>query len=234
MAMDPREPFERTPSSDGGISDPLCTGDTGDSRDLIDPDGLFAALDAVREQARSPVDAPGAETPARPPDASMHALREELTALRLLFENKILRDQTLQGIISRLHESLVDAQADLALKFLRPVLLEIIKLRDELAAIAAKDGAARTTFKDLLQDVDDLLDRQGALPFESPGDRVDPLVQRVKKTEPAENPEDAGLIIKRLRPGFRYYDKVILRPEEVVALARPITPRAEPSGGLRP
>jgi molecular chaperone GrpE (heat shock protein) len=237
--MNPRAPSDPTRSPEGGIPDSGSPREKRDSLDPIDPDGMFAALDALREQVQLRDDAPGVETRSveavrEDTGTSTPALRAELAELRLLFEQKILRDQTLQGIIGRLHESLIDAQADLALKFLRPVLLEIIKLRDELAALVPRDDPSSPTFKDLLQDVDDLLDRQGAIPFECPGDRVDPSLQRVKKTEPAEDPSDAGKITKRLRPGFRYYDKIILRPEEVVALAKPTIPRADLSGGPIP
>lgn len=182
-------------------------------------------FDPIRD-ADSPEDVPIAG------EAMIRELREEVAALKRLFELKILRDQGQQELIARLHESLQDAQADLALKFLRPILLELIGLRDALAAAADGDGADRPALAQFRQDVDDLLYRQGVEPFSCPGDRLDPTLQRVKRTHPADNPDDIGLVVERLRPGFRYQEKAILRPEEVASFARPATdPTGRPPGG---
>jgi molecular chaperone GrpE (heat shock protein) len=177
----------------------------------LEASDLATTVAAIRE----PTETPGV------PDPGVAAIRDELAGLKRLFEQKIFRDQGLQGIISKLHESLQDAQADLALKFLRPVLLELIGLRDELAVGAAGPGPAATALDQFRQDVDDLLYRQGVEPFTCPGERVDPALQRVKRTRPADQPDEAGRVVERLRPGFRYGEKVVLRPEEVVALAKP-------------
>jgi molecular chaperone GrpE len=177
----------------------------------LDASDLAASLAAIQDRTETRVE----------PDSGVSALRDELAGLKRMFEQKILRDQSLQGIISRLHESLQDAQADLALKFLRPILLELIGLRDELAAGAVAEGPAAPILDQFRQDVDDLLYRQGVEPFSCPGDRVDPALQRVKRTRPADQPEEAGRVVERLRPGFRYGEKVVLRPEEVAALAKP-------------
>jgi molecular chaperone GrpE (heat shock protein) len=201
-----------------------AAGDGHDALAGLDAGALTSTLAEIRDRAATPVG----------PEAGFQELREEIAGLKRLFEQKILRDQGLQGIINRLHESLQDAQADLALKFLRPILLELIRLHDALAAGAAADGPAARTLDQFRQDVEDLLYRQGAEPYVCPGDRVDPARQRVKRTRPADHPDDAGLVVERLRPGFRYLEKLILRPEEVVALAKPTTQPNERKGGTHP
>jgi molecular chaperone GrpE (heat shock protein) len=112
--------------------------------------------------------------------------------------------------------------------------MELIQLRDALAEGATADSPASPILEQFRQDVDDLLERQGAKPFVCPGDRFDPTQQSVKRSRPADNFADAGRVIQRLRPGFRYHEKVILRPEEVVALARPETDNSENPRGNHP
>lgn len=151
-------------------------------------------------------------------ETALTEMRSELTQLRQLFEDKLLRDGSHQLLVKSLHESLTAAQGDLVARVLRPMLLQLVQIYDAVVAAQRAEPKSKR-LPELAQDIEDILYRQGYERYSCPGDKLDPKLQTVRRTRPASDPADVGRIVERLRPGFRSENQVVLRPEEVVVFA---------------
>ncbi len=173
------------------------------------------------EESRAPV----------PPIADyredFQGVRDELAALRGLFETKLLRDRSQQQVIDKLHASLKEAEADLVWNIRRPILAEIVQMHDYLSdALAKADSPA--VLQRFLEDLEDLLLRLGVEPYRTSGDQFDARTQSLKRGVPAVSPAQVGTIAERIRPGFKS-DRHTLRPEAVAVYVR--SPQTTSKGG---
>lgn len=131
-----------------------------------------------------------------------------LTALRAAFDAKIRYDEVREQRIAALHQELEEHRRGLYRQLMKPVLLDIIGLYDEIA----KTGERAF----LLDSVEEILRRYGVEAFACEDDTVDRSRQRVIDVTPAASKSDDRKVALRVRPGFEVDGKV-LRPEWVVA-----------------
>jgi molecular chaperone GrpE (heat shock protein) len=145
-------------------------------------------------------------------DDQLSALRESESVNHRLFDT--LHDELIRYRDNFLHESLQ-----------KPFIRDLVILFDDLSGIAsqldATDEASgarpktRQNLENALHSLVEILHRLEVTEIE-PKERVDRALHRVISYEPADFPEEDGLIIMRVKRGFLWRDKV-LRPEEVVA-----------------
>ena len=132
-----------------------------------------------------------------------------LRDIKVSFDSKIRYDEVKEQQIAVLHEELEAHRKGLYQQILRPVLIDLIGIYDQVAASQAADAQ-------LLEVIETVLERYGVTRYQCDGDRIDRSRQKVIDVE---STGDAGLdrrLARRLRPGFEMDDKV-LRPEWVVA-----------------
>jgi molecular chaperone GrpE len=185
-------------------------------------------------ESPSPPDLPGADPTPTPESARvpgeghllglLESIAERLARLESRFDDKIKNDAAREAIVQRLHTEVQDYRTDLLLKVLRPVLLDLISLYDEMGQALASPGPEDSGSRERLlagfqQEVADILYRQGVEPFAHEGEQFDPRRQRASRTLPAPAPEREGQIAARLRPGFAAGERV-LRPELVAVYVR--------------
>jgi molecular chaperone GrpE len=111
------------------------------------------------------------------------------------------------------------------LKILRPLVLDLITLHDNLGkwdGIGA-DAPAAVSYADLQGDLEGILYRNGFETFAVAEDVFDPRRQRALRTVPTEDPGLDKRVVERLRKGFVYEGKVI-RPECVAVYVHRPTP----------
>jgi len=130
-----------------------------------------------------------------------------LTALHEAFDAKIRYDEVREQRIAALHQELEEHRRGLYQKILKPVLLDIIGLYDEITA----SGQVV-----LLDSVEEILRRHGVEAFSCEEDTVDRSRQRVIDVVPTARAGDDRRVARRVRPGFEV-DGRVLRPEWVVA-----------------
>lgn len=130
-----------------------------------------------------------------------------LTALQEAFDAKIRYDEVREQRISALHQELEEHRRGLYQQILKPVLLDIIGLYDEIAASEQAFG---------LDSVEEILRRYGVEAFRCEQDTVDRSRQRVIDVVPAASEDDDRKVARRVRPGFKA-DGRVLRPEWVAA-----------------
>jgi molecular chaperone GrpE len=127
------------------------------------------------------------------------------------------------SVLDELHAQLQEARADLHWKILRPVLLDLVKLHDQIAQAMGRSTDGGGILTEFRQDIEDILYRQGFNPFTVEDDRFDPRRQQPVSTLPTPAPEKARTIAQRVAPGFASENRV-LRPEKVVVYAATSAP----------
>jgi molecular chaperone GrpE len=162
---------------------------------------------------------------------SLSALIEDLQGE---FERKIKYDESKERIIDRLHEQLQDYRADLHFKLIRPLVMGLIELHDDMHSLAAEgadgvDERQRKTMLSFAESIEELLSQNGVDAFALSAPEFVPRRQRSIYTVPTEEPAQDKLVAEHVRKGFRYEER-ILRPE-IVATYRLTKPsvRAESS-----
>lgn len=134
-----------------------------------------------------------------------------------------------QKLFDSLHQELISYRDNFVRDALqKPVIRDLLTLFDDLSAIAGQLGAAaedeangpeharsHDNLTNLLHFVLEILHRLEVNEME-PRETVDRTLHRVISFEPAETAEEDGRIVKRLKRGFTWHDRV-LRAEEVIA-----------------
>ncbi len=196
-------------------------------------------MERLADQTVDPVASDLLGTGDEEPEASAgleRVMEEGFRSVLDAFETKLAYDRSKEEQIERLHRELQDYKSDLLGRAVRPALLGLIRLHDDLTRAAERlaetDGEppGPETFSDVIEgftdDVELLLDRLGVTPFRNPDDRFDPRRQTAVVTCEPTGPDVVGLVAGRIRPGFEHGDAV-LRKEKVAVF----TPAGAPPSG---
>lgn len=146
---------------------------------------------------------------------------EAIQSLRHDFETKIKYDETKERQITLLHNELQEQRQGLHFRILRPLLLDLIALYDDIAKLLESTAEesltanqSRRNLESIQQSIEEMLRRNGVEPFTVEGDAVSIERQRVLKVLPTSEPLLDKKIAQRLRTGFSFEGRV-LRPEWV-------------------
>ena len=204
---------------------------SGDASSPVAGDGLVARSDPEEaEHPREIVVGSG----------QLSELTTRVARLAELFEERLVYDQFKERQITQLHEELQAHRQGLLERALRPLLMGLVRLHDELGRVrdhlSSTPSEARSADQvDLLvegfqDDVELLLDQNGVNRSCSQDDRFDPRLQTSVGTVPTDDLGRIGAIARRVRAGFER-DGVPLRKERVevfvaAAAGVPVTPGA--------
>jgi molecular chaperone GrpE len=172
------------------------------------------ATDSARPGALEPAPAPGADLgPVLEAVAALGAtLARRLDGLQSQFDREVRAEATREKVVDRLHAELQEYKQDLLLGVLRPVFVDLIQLHDDIGkmvsahAEAGEEGAVLRLLEVMQgyqQAIEDILDRQGVVPYTQDGPSFDPRRQRAVATVATDDPTLARTIAARLRKGFR-------------------------------
>lgn len=159
------------------------------------------------------------------PEQTLSQIVKLITGLRSDFDTKIKYDESKEHTITLLHQELQDYRNDLNLTFLRPLAMEFVVLYDNMNKLVERyqvnmvDQLTEPVVKEVegfLQDIEDSLARHGFEIYQTDSEQVDRASQQVQKTLSTSNPDLDRQIVRRLRKGLRYGERV-LRPEGVSA-----------------
>jgi molecular chaperone GrpE len=196
------------------------------------------------EPAPRPEEAADAARAGDPPRAQpeggllphLQAIDIKLEALHQDFEAKLKYDEAKDRQLDTLHRELQAHRDDLYFKILRPVLMDLIAMYDDLHSIVrhedGRDSAdlsdgevrMRRNLASFAETIEEILERYGVSAFADEAEVVSPQRQRsIKQIETSDAGQDRR-IAERLRKGFCHGDKV-LRPE-LVATYRAAPKRA--------
>jgi molecular chaperone GrpE len=146
-----------------------------------------------------------------------------LSGLSTDFETKIKYDDSKERTINLLHQELQDYRNDLNFQHLRPLMLELMSLYDDMSLIANKDRTEGQSIEivstsspiiGFMQDIEDMLNRHGFEIYQTDSSVFDRTLQNAQKTVNTDNPNLDRHIVNRGRKGLRYGER-IMRPEAV-------------------
>lgn len=148
-----------------------------------------------------------------------------LDRLAELIEDKLAQDHFKERQVAQLHEELQAHRQGVLEKALRPLLMGLVRIHDELGR--ERDRLPSAQSEEVLQsgqvdallagfqdDVELLLEQHGVSRSRSPDDHFDPRLQTAVATVPTDDPERVGAIARRVRAGFER-DGTPLRKERV-------------------
>ncbi len=220
---------------------------------LIEPESLESAgpQPEVGQQSEAPqAEAVEASPPPSPdPGAALERLEttvaDGFAGVLQAFADKLAYDEAKERQITRLHDELQEHRRDLVAKTKRPVIQGLVRLHDDLGKVVAalhrkpaEELTAERFFRALdgfADDLELLLAQHGVEPFTLPGETFDPRRQTAIRTEAADDPEKAGVVAARLRPGFAEGESVLQKERVAVyaaprTAARPPAPAGPPAG----
>ncbi|MGI8891799.1 MAG: nucleotide exchange factor GrpE [Chthoniobacterales bacterium] len=164
-------------------------------------------------------------------EESIHLKFEALHFEKIEEQLAVIRDSETvnQKLFDSLHQELISYRDNFVRDALqKPFIRDLLVLFDDLSAIVGQTGAAaevenageeqvrwHTNLTNVLHFVLEILHRLEVNEIELK-DKIDRTLHRVISFEPAENAEEDGLIVRRLKRGFTWHDR-LLRAEEVIA-----------------
>lgn len=142
----------------------------------------------------------------------------QLSGLQKLFDKRIMHAEYEDRIIDQMHSELQKYKEDMYSQLIRPILLDIIEVRDSIMRIAATyqkkpDGEQdipNKTFSDYSYDLQDILEKNNVEIYRSnAGDAFTPIRQKVVKKEITHDEGLHGKIAESLSSGYSYTGRVI-------------------------
>ncbi len=150
-------------------------------------------------------------------------LGSKIDALNELFNAKILHTTHEEKIVDKMHAELQKYKEDMYAQLLRPILLDLIDIRDSIMRVAktfeAKPEGEQLvplkTFSGYTYDMQDILEKNNINIYSSKaGDTFVPVRQRAIKKVKTSEEELHGKIADSLSDGYEYMGKTI-SPEKV-------------------
>lgn len=146
------------------------------------------------------------------------ALSEQLNQLSDLFNKRILHTDHEEKIIDNMHSELQKYKDDMYSQLIRPILLDIIEVRDSIMRVSAafldksegEQDIPNKTFSGYAFDLQDILDKNNVEIYRSNnGDTFVPVKQRVIKKVATDNQELHGKVAESLSCGYIYHGRTI-------------------------
>ena len=154
---------------------------------------------------------------------ALSKIEEELRKLRQDFQNKLMYDQSKETMFNNMHKELQKHKEDLYAMLIRPVLSEIIGLRESILRVAsaheAKPEGERNvpldSFSCYADEAMDILENNGVECYKSKtGEKYIPLRQRIVEKIPTDDPSQHSLIAESRGYGYEIAGRII-SPEKV-------------------
>lgn len=151
-------------------------------------------------------------------ETACEQITAQLSELHLLFDKRIMHAEYEDKIIDQMHAELQKYKDDMYSQLIRPILLDIIEVRDSILRIAAtyqkkpegEQDIPNKTFADYSYDLQDILERNNIEIYRSSqGDDFTPIKQRVIKKEVTHDETLHGKVAESLSSGYSYLGRVI-------------------------
>ena len=145
-------------------------------------------------------------------------LSEQISAMEALFNKRIMYTNYEEKIIDKMHSELQKYKEDLYSQLVRPILLDVIEVRESITKNAeiylkkpeGEQSIPNKIFADYAYDLQDILEKNNVEIFKSEsGDTFVPVKQSVVKKEYTNDKTLHGKIAESLSSGYSYGDRVI-------------------------
>lgn len=145
-------------------------------------------------------------------------LSSQMSNMEQLFSKRIMHAEYEDKIIDQMHAELQKYKEDMYAQLVRPILLDIIEVRDSILRISAtymkkpegEQDIPNKMFADYSYDLQDILEKNNVEIYCSNlGDDFTPIKQRVVKKEVTHDESLHGKIAESLSSGYSYTGRVI-------------------------
>ena len=135
-----------------------------------------------------------------------------------LFEDRILYTEHEGKIVSQMHRELQKYKDDLYAQLVRPILLDVIKVRDNIQRMSAlyrekpegQQDIPNETFLTYAEDLRNILEENNVEIYRSePGSTFIPIRQKLVQRVPTTNPAQNGTIEASMSCGYSYGGRTI-------------------------
>lgn len=149
---------------------------------------------------------------------SQQQLLERLEALDTLFNARIMHTDHEEKIVDQMHKELQKYKEDMYAQLVRPILLDVIEVRDSIMRMAAaylakpegEQNIPNKTFSDYAYDLQDILEKNSVEIYRSKsGDDFTPIKQRVIKKVATPDESLHGKVAESLSCGYSYNGRTI-------------------------
>lgn len=149
---------------------------------------------------------------------SQQQLLERLEALDALFNARIMHTDHEEKIVDQMHKELQKYKEDMYAQLVRPILLDVIEVRDSIMRMAAtylakpegEQNIPNKTFSDYAYDLQDILEKNSVEIYRSKsGDDFTPIKQRVIKKVATSDESLHGKVAESLSCGYSYNGRAI-------------------------
>lgn len=154
---------------------------------------------------------------------SQESILEHVCLLNKLFDSRIAHTAHEEKIVDQMHKELQRYKDDMYAQLIRPLLMDIIEVRDSIIRIAKnyrlkpehEQDIPNKLFSDYTYDLQDILEKNAVEIYQSNnGDDFVPSKQRIAKKIPADDKLLHGRIAESLSCGY-IYNKRILSAEKI-------------------
>ncbi len=154
---------------------------------------------------------------------SLESLTEKVEHMNKLFEQKIAHTTHEEKIVDQMHAELQKYKQDMYSQLVRPILMDIIEIRDSILRISAsydlkpenEQSIPLKMFRDYAYDVQDILEKNNIIIYDGiEGETFNPIKQKAIKKVNTPVEELHGKIAESLSSGYEYLGKPI-SPEKV-------------------
>lgn len=155
---------------------------------------------------------------------NLQELSNKVEQMNQFFEQKIAHTAHEEKIVDQMHSELQKYKQDMYAQLVRPILLDIIEMRDSIVRMSAnfaskpegEQNIPLKIFSDYAYDAQDILDKNNITIYNSKeGDIFSPIKQKAIKKVTTPVKELHGKIAESLSSGYEYLGKPIA-PEKVV------------------
>ncbi len=145
-------------------------------------------------------------------------LLESIDSLNNLFNARIMHTDHEEKIVDQMHKELQKYKEDMYAQLVRPILLDVIEVRDSIMRMAAtylakpegEQNIPNKTFSDYAYDLQDILEKNAVEIYRSKsGDDFTPIKQRVVKKVATADESLHGKVAESLSCGYSYNDRTI-------------------------
>ena len=149
---------------------------------------------------------------------AQHKLSEGIEALNALFNARIMHTDHEEKIVDQMHKELQKYKEDMYSQLVRPILLDVIEVRDSIMRMAAtylakpegEQSIPNKTFSDYAYDLQDILEKNSVEIYRSKlGDDFTPIKQRVIKKVATTDEALHGKVAESLSCGYSYNGRTI-------------------------
>ena len=200
------------------IFDDTCTESESDSSDDITGNSADESAECTPSEESATPEVSPFESLNSHIDEVFNELNEKFDALNKQFSDRIARSENEAKIIKNMDSELKAYKDDLYKSILKPLILELIDLRENILKLSAfylkkpegEQAIPNATFADYAEDISDILEKYDVEIIKSnSGDDCLPLKHKILKAVPTDNESLHKKIAESFSSGYIYNGRVI-------------------------